>query len=403
MFYSAVHDPDKCQQCGACGEIVLCPGADELICLGCGACVLACPYEALQLEEDPRVADVTIEVDGKVVQVPERISVKDALVHLGYPIAHLSEEPGIFVPCEVGGCWSCNLEIDGEMKPSCRVGVKEGMRVNTELPKDYTPRRIIVGFSGHPTGGVGTPWQDKVQDGYPVEVVCFSAGCNFRCPQCQNWNIAYKGTGNPMTPREAAVRLSLERETQHVNRMTISGGESTLNRPWLVQFIKELKTLNPDPDARFHVDTNGSLLTRGYIDELVEAGMTDVGIDLKSSDIDNFMRITGLKDRNLAERYKEIAWEAVEYTVQKYSDRVHVGVGIPYNRDLNPVAEIKRMGERLSRISPSIPVTVLNYRPEFRSKISGPGDNEMQGVYQVLKGVGLKIVLCQTTHGHIGP
>jgi molybdenum cofactor biosynthesis enzyme MoaA len=30
------------------------------------------------------------------------------------------------------------------------------------------------------------------------------------------------------------------------------------------------------------VDTNGSILTYDYLDELVEAGMTDIGIDLKS-------------------------------------------------------------------------------------------------------------------------
>jgi pyruvate formate lyase activating enzyme len=364
---------------------------------------LACPQEALELVEEPREREVSIEVDGSAVQVPERISVKDALIELGYPISHLSDEPGLFAPCEVGGCWSCAVEIDGAVKPACRVGVKEGMRIRTELPQDYTLRRIILGFSGHSAGGVGTPWQEKVKGNPIIEVVCFATGCNFRCPQCQNWFITYRGTGTPLTPREAAVKLSLERERAMVNRMTISGGEATLNRPWLVQFIKELRILNPEPEAHFHVDTNGSLLTHSYIDELVDAGMTDVGIDLKALETSTFMRVTGLKDGELAEKYKEIAWEAVNYISHQYSEKVFVGVGFPYNRELNPAVEIRRMGERLCQIDPSIPVTVLNYRPEFRSRISLPSDQEMEGIHRILKGVGLKTVICQSTKGYIGP
>jgi len=403
MSYIAVHHPERCRRCGACTELVLCPGASEAICIGCGACVLTCPHQALELKPDPRNRKISITVNGDLFIVPERISVKDALKEAGYPIANSPQEPGLFAPCEVGGCWSCVADIDGIVKLACRTTVNEGMRIRTVLPQDYVPRRIIMNFSGHAAGGVGTPWQAKSRSSSFIEAVCFAAGCNFRCPQCQNWQITYMGRGETLTPKQAAQKLSLVRKGLALDRMTISGGESTLNRPWLTQFIMELKKLNPDANARFHVDTNGSLLTHDYIDELVEAGMTDIGVDLKALEIETFMRITGISDRRLSDKYKETAWQAVAYLVHKYAERVFTGVGIPYNRSLVSESEVQRMGERLLTIAPSVQVTILNYRPEFRSSIVLPTDSEMVKIRHMLQDLGLKTVLAQTTMGHIGP
>jgi pyruvate formate lyase activating enzyme len=402
VFYIANHNLDKCVQCGACRQVVACPGSEERICLGCGACVLLCPNEALELVEDPRTVEVNIKVDGTPARVPERITVRDALTYLEYPTATMPDEPGLFAPCKVGACWACAIEIDGSVEPACRVGVKEGMQIGTKLPSDYIPRRLVTGFSGHSAGGVGTPWRLKMRRPY-VEAVCFASGCNFQCPQCQNWHIAHRGSGKAMTPKQAAQRLTTVRQTIRVERMVISGGESTLNRPWLVKFIRELKTLNSDPDARFHVDTNGSLLTHNYIDELVEAGMTDVGIDLKAQETDTFLHITGLTDRELAHKYKETAWEAVRYVVGKYPEKLFVGVGIPYSKDLISRAEIVLMGEHLREIDPSVQVNVLNYRPAFRSHITMPPDHEVEDIGQLLRDTGLDTVVCQTTRGFIGP
>ncbi|PJA48380.1 MAG: hypothetical protein CO171_07510, partial [Syntrophobacterales bacterium CG_4_9_14_3_um_filter_49_8] len=113
MPYVAVHHLEKCRQCGACGEMVACPGAEELICIGCGACVLTCPHQALELVEAPREREVTVEINGKSATVPEQISVKDTLREAGYQLAVSHREPGLFAPCEVGGCGSCAVEIDG--------------------------------------------------------------------------------------------------------------------------------------------------------------------------------------------------------------------------------------------------------------------------------------------------
>jgi pyruvate formate lyase activating enzyme len=322
------------------------------------------------------------------LKVPSGITVKKAFQLSGYKVTKFPEKEALFVPCEVGGCWSCAVLIDEEPKPACKTLVRDGLHINTSLPEKHQPHRIIHGFKGHPY----------------IEVACFAAGCNLRCPQCQNWDITYNGTSKPMTPSEAARRITAARKEFGVDRMAISGGESTLNRVWLIGYVNALKSLNPDADARIHIDTNGSILTKDYIDELIDAGMTDIGIDLKGCTMETFMRITAVKERGLAELYLSTAWKAVRYLVERYKDIIFTGVGIPYNEKLISLDEIGLIGKKLYEIDPNIQICALDYRPEFeRLDLQRPSYGEMVEVHDVLKDAGLKTVICQTNRGHIGP
>jgi pyruvate formate lyase activating enzyme len=406
MYLKAEKDKRICQNCNLCQKLVSCP-ADfkEENCVGCAACFLACPFEAVKMVKIKREKEIEIEVNGKKFKIPEKITVKKALEELGL---NFEKFPGygIFVPCEVGGCYCCALEINGEIKPICITPVKEGIKIKTDLPENFIPKRVVGGFMGHTVGGVGTPWYLKNQ-GY-IEVVVFVSGCNFRCLQCQNWTITFSGkeTQNyfALTPQETAQIMTRVRRKFRVDRIAISGGECTLNRKWLVEYLRELKKLNPDEKARLHVDTNGSLLTPDYLDELIEAGMTDIGIDLKALNIESFMRITGLKDEKLAQKYKDTAWQAVKYLIENYKGKVFLGIGIPYNKKLISLEEIEAMGKEIFKIDPEVQVCVLDYRPEFRRRdIKRPTFTEMEKVYKILKDVGLKTVICQTQFGHIGP
>ena len=400
MPFEARHNLDKCGGCSACLTFVDCPGAKEKICIGCGACILICPREALELVEVKRDKEVVIEVDGKLGKVPERISVKEALWELGHKItACLPAEGALYAPCGVGACWNCAIQIDGKVRRACVTGVKEGMKISTDVPKDCIPRRIVGPAGGLPWGGVGTPWEfRKNAKSEFIEICCLVAGCNFRCPQCHNSVITYMGNGPAYTPEEAAIMLTKVRRQLNLDRFCLSGGEITLNRAWLIHLLKEMRKLNPGPETRLSTSTNASLLTEDYIDELIDAGLTDFGIDLKGLHIDTFMRITGLKNRELAQRCKETAWNAVAYITHHYHDKAFIGVGIPYNEELISLEEIRRIGRELHNIDPSIQTTGMAYfHGDYRSDIIYPSLEEMKAVHRLLEEAGLTTVQCFAT------
>ena len=116
------------------------------------------------------------------------------------------------------------------------------------------------------------------------------------------------------------------------------------------------------------------------------------------------MRITGIEERVLAERYLNTAWDAAKYLIERHKESLFIGVGIPYNKELISLQEIGLMGEKLAEMDPEIQVCVLDYRPEFKRRdLMKPGYHEMVEIHALLRSKGLKTVSCQTAHGHIGP
>jgi pyruvate formate lyase activating enzyme len=379
----------------------------ETLCVDCGVCYFACPNRAVDRRNDvfPR-KHVTITVDGKRFSVPERTTVKRALELLGLEFGKFLNDAKIFAPCELGGCYACVLLVDGEPKPACVTPIRGGMTIDLSLPKDYVPLRRVSGYQPHAVGGVGTPWWIKKKTGYHyVEVACFAHGCNLRCPQCQNYTVTYDNVTPPSSPLEAAITLTAQRRHYGVNRMAISGGEPTLNRPWLTQFFRELRRLNPDSHARLHLDTNATILTPDYVDELIEAGVTDIGPDIKGLKTETFMRITGIFDKRLAERYLQNEWEITKYILDNYyPEKVFLGIGIPYNPKLVTLEEIREIGEKVAGMNPEVQVCLLDYFPTFRrTNMNRPSVMEMKKARETLVEAGLKTVLAQTVIGHIGP
>ncbi len=94
---------------------------------------------------------VNMEIDGKVVSVPEGMTLVDAAATVGVHIpnlCHIKELRG------VGACRMCMVEIEGMKTPvtGCTTRTKEGMKVQTRTPKVEEIRKFVTDLvlSFHP-------------------------------------------------------------------------------------------------------------------------------------------------------------------------------------------------------------------------------------------------------------
>ncbi len=399
-FIKCIVDEEACRDCNFCTTTNICYSPRE--CTGCMSCYWACPYEARKViyleEERPKVR---IKVDGTEYEVPKGITVLRALELIGYKITQFPGKSIISAPCRTGGCWSCAVLINGELERSCVTPVRDGMDIRTNVD-ERDPLRIVHGPEPHSVGGKATPWYEKGRK--YVEVAIWVAGCNLRCPQCQNYHVTYDNASVPMTPLETAKILTYYRRYFNVKGIAISGGEPTINRRWLIEYFKLLRKMNKEKDIRLHLDSNGTVLKPDYIDELVDAGCNNIGVEPKGARVETFMKITGIRDRELAREYLKTSWDAIKYICDKYMDDVYLGVGIPYNQAFMTLEEVEEIGDRIASIDNSIQVCVLDYFPTFRRRdLKRPSPLQMLRVKRILNEVGLKFVIVQTSLGHIGP
>ncbi|MEM1711841.1 MAG: radical SAM protein [Nitrososphaerota archaeon] len=391
-------DRSKCVGCGFCRSVSVCHARGR--CIGCLACYHACPYEARVLRfEEVECRPVRLFIDGVEHMAPEGVSVKEALESIGIMFGEPGSR-GLTAPCGLGGCWACAVLINGGLERSCITPIRDGMRIELDV-EGLEPLRIVHGPQPHRVGGKATPWWEVDGLRY-VEAAIWLAGCNLRCPQCQNYHVTYDNSSVPMTPREAAKRLAECRRIYGTSGLAVSGGEPTLNRRWLIELFRSLRRMMPE--ARLHLDSNGTILTRDYVDELVEAGCNNIGIEPKACKPETYMKITGIRDEELAKRLLESSWSILEYLVSSYSDRVYIGAGFAYNPAWMTLEEVAEIGDRIASIDPDLQVTVLDYFPAFRRRdIRRPTASMMLEVKKVLEERGLKTVIVQTGIGHIGP
>ena len=144
---------------------------------------------------------------------------------------------------------------------------------------------------------------------YPPYTSCvvFLAGCDFRCPFCQNPDLILNPEKLETVKQEDFLEF-LKKRKKWLDAVCISGGEPTLYED-LPEFIKKIKDLG----YKVKIDTNGN--NPNAIEELINKKLIDyVAMDIKAP-LDKYSKAANAKVdiENIKESVSIIKNSGVDY------------------------------------------------------------------------------------------
>ena len=165
--------------------------------------------------------------------------------------------------------------------------------------------------------------------------VVFTAGCNFRCPWCHNWKIAY-GDDARSNNIENVKDMLKGRLRKRIDAVCITGGEPTIH-PDLPDFIEFLKSLG----YLVKVDTNG---TNPKMIKDMLAVVDYFAIDIKSRP-EKYPLLTGI-EVNMWGKVKKTVEILREYKIPHELRMTYVP-GLSDKKDVDFLSEFSEDGENV--------------------------------------------------------
>ena len=137
--------------------------------------------------------------------------------------------------------------------------------------------------------------------GERMVTISFS-GCNFKCIGC----LRKKREGDIYAERVEYIEWNLKNIIKKIreirpHRIYLGGYEPTLD-PDLVDIVGKLSKL----DAHIVLLTNGSLLNRDYVYELLEAGLREIIVSVKAFDPEKHLYYTGKSNKPVLDAIREL-------------------------------------------------------------------------------------------------
>ena len=180
------------------------------------------------------------------------------------------------------------------------------------------------------------------------------SGCNFKCRGC--FSIAREPVGEPMTVEQLITLVKKAANEYYgdtqLEEAVITGGESTLNRHYLVDLVSHLKEFV----GWIVLDTNGYFLDDAYLAELIEAGLTEVVFDLKAW------------DKKLHEWYTGYSNKRILANIRNAYGKVKLVVNTVYIPGIVDDTEIENIAQFLAEIDSN---GEIDYRiNRFRAELS---------------------------------
>ena len=195
----------------------------------------------------------------------------------------------------------------------------------------------------------------------PQSYTVFTASCNFRCLNCQNWEIAHypriqstiKGVMNPEHIAQIGVQAVNSATGQMIgaDRLFFSGGSPTVALPWIEEVVQHAKALNPKIKVNF--DTNGFPSKESF--QRILTFSDSLTFDIKAYNDEVHQALTGAPVEPVLTNAQEMA----RHRNQLWEFRILV---IPNIVDL---PEIQQITEFIASLDETLPTSFLTFRPNF--------------------------------------
>jgi pyruvate formate lyase activating enzyme len=195
----------------------------------------------------------------------------------------------------------------------------------------------------------------------PASYTVFLAGCNFKCLNCQNWEIAhYPDTREPirgfvdpgsMAEEALAAIQSVKGRVIGADRIFFSGGSPDPSLPYVEEVVREAR--KRDSRVKVNYDTNGFMTQESLARVLTIS--TSITYDIKAYHDDVHRALTGAPVAPVLRNAAEIARTAPE---KLWEIRFLVIPGITVD-EVGPVAAF------IADINHTIPFNLLAFRPNF--------------------------------------
>jgi len=220
-------------------------------------------------------------------------------------------------------------------------------------------------------------------DGPGNRTAVFLQGCNFHCSYCHNPET------QPLAGSGEALAGVMERDHQELvaeilkyrdftRGVTVSGGECTVQLPFLLALCEELKSR----EINVFVDTNGHLAPDDFqrLGRHVDAFMLDV----KSMDEDEHMMLTGQSNRLVLQNLCYAIANKKLYEIRT--------VVVP---DLLRNSDTVALASRLISVDHSIRYKLIKFRPrgvqEVLPTMSTPSEEYMAELCALASSCGVKV------------
>ncbi|MDA8436709.1 MAG: radical SAM protein [Actinomycetales bacterium] len=211
--------------------------------------------------------------------------------------------------------------------------------------------RVEPDAAGEPVGLLADTVPFSWVDGPGNRFAVFLQGCNLDCLACHNPHTIPRRTplARPVTVEQLLDEV--RRVAPFLSGVTVSGGEATLQAPFVAAWFAALRDDPTTARLTRFVDSNGCADDVTW--DLLLPVTDGVMLDLKALDVATHRELTGLGNAQVLDSLDRLVAE------QRLAEvRLLVVPGYNDSADV-----LRRTGAYVARHAPGVPVRVIGFRP----------------------------------------